>query len=164
MQKPHSSPQLVAIQILPQANENSHELKYPLKPSKQRASQESWSQERTVVTRQEIECENSPVMGYDGPTHQQEKVLRIQTQLMKSRQLRPTRGMENQSLEELSVQRASRTHSQLMMPGCSTLSHGQNCPPHSSEETYKRRIFSRLCFIHFCNGCSARDTRPKNFN
>ncbi len=44
------------------------------------------------------------------------------------------------------------------------LSHGQNCPPHSPEETYKRRVFSQFHFIHLCDGCSARDTRPKNFN
>jgi hypothetical protein len=27
---------------------------------------------------------------------------------------------------------------------------------------YKRRVFSQFLFIHFCNGCSARDTRPQN--
>ncbi len=39
---------------------------------------------------------------------------------------------------------------------------GQNCPPHSPEETYKRQASFQFRFIHFFNGCSARDTRPQN--
>jgi hypothetical protein len=39
----------------------------------------------------------------------------------------------------------------------------QACPPHSPEETYKRQVSSQHDdSIQFCNGCSARDTRPQN--
>ncbi len=37
-----------------------------------------------------------------------------------------------------------------------------NCLPHSPEKSYKRRASIQYFFIHFCNSCSARDTRPQN--
>ncbi len=38
----------------------------------------------------------------------------------------------------------------------------QACPPHSPEETYKRRVSTQHDAIQFCYGCSARDPRPQN--
>ncbi len=46
--------------------------------------------------------------------------------------------------------------------GMSDTCSRQACPPHSPEETYKRWVSTQHDSIQFCNGCSARYTRPQN--
>jgi hypothetical protein len=58
----------------------------------------------------------------------------------------------------------SRTKSQQMEARMLKTIPWTNCPPHSPEETYKRQASIQYDSIHFCNGCSVRDTRPQNLN
>jgi hypothetical protein len=78
-----------------------------------------------------------------------------------AKEFKPEAATMIKGIQRLPINWASRTKT-INRNRVLRLSHGQNCTPHSPEETYKRRVFSQFLFTHFCNGCSARDTRPQN--
>ncbi len=144
MQKPHSTPQLEAIQILISNQWEFTWTEVSPKPSKQRASQESRSHERTVMKGWETSRENSPAKGIGWTST-------------------PTLGIDEKTntQREYSHPQSKQNPEPANEARMLKLSHGQNCPRHSPEESYKRRASFQFHFIHFC---SARDTRPQNFN
>ncbi len=56
----------------------------------------------------------------------------------------------------------SETYAEDQTKGCPPTCSRQAGPPHSSEESCKRLVSTQYDSIQFCNGGSARDTRPQN--
>ncbi len=55
----------------------------------------------------------------------------------------------------------SKTYAGNQPKGCPPTCSRQACPPHSSEESYKRQVSTQYDSIQFCTDCSAIDTRPQ---
>jgi hypothetical protein len=129
----------------PQANDIFKWAKVSPQQSKRRASQESWSQreDRNDGLRNRTWELSSNGKRWTSQNQQKEQPPTVKSP-------KTSHPLSKQNPESIDRNRELR------------LSHGQNCTPHSPEETFKRRAFSQFLFIHFCNGCSARDTRPKN--
>jgi hypothetical protein len=56
----------------------------------------------------------------------------------------------------------SKTYAGNLPKGCPPTCPRQACPPHSPEESFKRRVSTQHDSIQFCNSCSVRDTSPQN--
>ncbi len=143
MQKPHSMPQHEQYKCWSQTNENSHELKSPLRcPAKSQPGEPKPYEDSSEGSRNKLWELSSKGIGWTNiPVW--ENIRRPTRKKYSHPQIKQNRELTGGSKDIQAIP-------------------WPKCPPHSPEETYERWASVQNHSIHFCNGCSARDTRPQN--